>query len=278
MAKEDFCFTYYDGDAARDKAHMTRLERGAYDDIISAQRKKGHLSLNDIKRVLSKDFDQCWPSLEWILIKDGEGKFFIEWVDISVLKSKANSQKNKDRINEYWRKVEAGEIIPKNKSGNTKTIPRNKNGIPPVIPLGDGNGNGNGNGNTDFGKSENLLVPSMVSEFVKLNPAYPVDEKLDYPQMFEVATKIKLYERLPKQITEPETAEKIKRRWGEMVSHIRADAHLCKYSLTQINKHFQSIVQSEKNGSKKSNSGFSKSSGIELAINSALSKQDAGGN
>ncbi len=39
MAKEDFCFTYYDGDAARDMAHMNRLERGAYTDVIISQRK-----------------------------------------------------------------------------------------------------------------------------------------------------------------------------------------------------------------------------------------------
>jgi 5-methylcytosine-specific restriction endonuclease McrA len=96
VAKEDFCFTYYDGDAARDKAHMTRLERGAYDDIISAQRKRGHLSIDDIKRVLSKDFTECWPSLEWILKKDAEEKYFIEWVDNSINQRRSWSSKSSD--------------------------------------------------------------------------------------------------------------------------------------------------------------------------------------
>ena len=44
MAKADFCFTYYDGDATRDMAHMNRLERGAYTDVVIQQRQRGHLS------------------------------------------------------------------------------------------------------------------------------------------------------------------------------------------------------------------------------------------
>ena len=55
MAKEDFCFTYYDGDAARDMSHMTRLQRGAYGDIISAIRKFGHISLDQARMILPID-------------------------------------------------------------------------------------------------------------------------------------------------------------------------------------------------------------------------------
>jgi hypothetical protein len=102
MAKEDFCFTYYDGDAARDKAHMDRLERGAYDDIISAQRKKGHLSIDDIKKVLSRDFERCWPSLEWILKKDLEGRFYIEWLENSLTKSRKHSKKQKENADKRY--------------------------------------------------------------------------------------------------------------------------------------------------------------------------------
>lgn len=122
MAKEDFCFTYYDGDAARDKAHMTRLERGAYDDIISAQRKRGHLSLDDIKRVLSKDFNECWPSLEWILKKDAEEKYFIEWVDKSIVKMRANSKKQKEKVDKRWKK-------------DTEPIPRYNHSTETVVPF-----------------------------------------------------------------------------------------------------------------------------------------------
>lgn len=127
MAREDFCFTYYDGDAARDKAHMTRLQRGAYDDIISAQRKRGHLSLDDIKRVLSKDFEECWPAMEWILKIDAEQKFFIEWVDKSLAISRENSERQRKRKQEWWDK--------KNKEQNDTTVkPRLDSGTGAVEP------------------------------------------------------------------------------------------------------------------------------------------------
>lgn len=149
MAKEDFCFTYYDGDAARDKAHMTRLERGAYDDLISAQRKRGHLSIDDIKRVLSKDFDECWSSLEWILKKDDEGKYFIEWVDLSIQKMRKHSENQKNRIKKYW-------DGKKNDPGYSNNIPRNNHGIEMEEPLEDGNENGNEDeiGNEEKGSGE----------------------------------------------------------------------------------------------------------------------------
>jgi len=176
MAKEDFCFTYYDGDAARDKAHMTRLQRGAYDDIISAQRKKGHLSVDDIKRVLSKDFEECWPAIEWVLLTDADGKFYIEWVDKSVVKGRANSKKNKDRIDEYWRKVEAGEIIPKNKNGNTKHKPNENHGTSAVIPLENEDEDGN-----EYGNKEEIDIDLLLQKVI-LNPEYrKYCEEAGYP-------------------------------------------------------------------------------------------------
>src|ERR1700749_798015 len=140
MAKEDFCFTYYDGDAARDKAHMNRLCRGAYDDFISMQRKAGHLDLETIKMILGNDFDACWVALKFILKIDEAGKFFIEWVDQSIEKMRKNSEKQKQRIDDYWAK--------KREENDTTEIPRNNHGNTNVytgdIPLEDGNGNENG--------------------------------------------------------------------------------------------------------------------------------------
>lgn len=130
MAKEDFCFTYYDGDAARDKAHMNRLERGAYDDLISAQRKFGHLSKPLIEKILSGDFEKCWGALEIILKKDDEGKFFIEWLEKSLFKRKYHSQKQKERVEKRWYQ-----------SGNTEM----QSGINPVIPKAYLKENGDGN-------------------------------------------------------------------------------------------------------------------------------------
>lgn len=135
MAKEDFCFTYYDGDAARDKAHMTRLCRGAYDDFISMQRKVGHLSINVVKMILSTDFEICWPSLKFILKTDDLGNFFIEWVDNSIEKMRKNSAKQKENVNKRWdKKISVG--ITKGKE--SYTVVSNNDDL--VIPLVNENG------------------------------------------------------------------------------------------------------------------------------------------
>lgn len=162
MAKEDFCFTYYDGDAARDKAHMTRLQRGAYDDIISAQRKRGHLSIDDIKRVLSKDFEECWPALEWVLKKDEAQNFFIEWVDKSIEKMRKHSEKQKEKVNARWSKNK-----PDAYQNDTTVLPQNNHGTDSVIPLEneDGNGNKEENGFVEGGMGE-TFVPVIDEPFV----------------------------------------------------------------------------------------------------------------
>lgn len=132
MAKSDFCFTYYDGDAARDKAHMNRLERGAYDDFISAQRKFGHLSKKIIQKVLSSDFENCWEALELILKVDGTGNFYIEWLEISIKKAAQHSEHQR----ENGKKGGRPKSKPKHNPNETQTITQKK-------PLEDGDGDGN---------------------------------------------------------------------------------------------------------------------------------------
>lgn len=136
MAKADFCFNFYDGDATRDMAHMNRLERGAYMDVMIQQRQRGHLSLEDLKRFLSKDFDAVWTALEWVMKKDGDGKFFIEWIEVSEARAKTHSKLQKERRSG---KSGSTEI----KSGQSKK----ESGQPPVDLKGNGNGNGNEDGN-----------------------------------------------------------------------------------------------------------------------------------
>jgi thioesterase domain-containing protein len=92
MAKEDFCFTYYDGDALRDMSHMNRLERGAYNDLVLQIRKFGRITLEQIKKILGKDFESCWDSIELVLKKDADGKFFIEWLEMSLKKMRAHAK------------------------------------------------------------------------------------------------------------------------------------------------------------------------------------------
>jgi len=104
----------------------------------------------------------------------------------------------------------------------------------------------------DFGKSENLLpagiVPDMCMMFAMKNEGYPVDQETDFPAARGIADRIKKWLGLKGDITLPANTNSICRRWGEMVDFIRTDDHYSGYSLTRINKHFQSIAQSFSNG------------------------------
>jgi hypothetical protein len=257
MAKEDFCFTYYDGDAARDKSHMTRLQRGAYDDIISAQRKRGHLSLEDIKRVLSKDFDECWPALEWILKTDDQGKYFIDWVDKSIEKMRVNSQKQKDKINARWNKNK-----PDQYQNDTTVLPQYNHSIDSVIPLEDGDGNGIEDEFKKGGAGETIpvgIVPDMLQKFKSSNTEYPIDQQKDFPALRSIADKILKWQKLTGDITGPANSNQIKLRWGELVPFIQAEPFFGGYSLYQIDKHFQSIVQKFNRHAKQGTSQVGKS-------------------
>lgn len=126
MAK-DPAFLYYDGDASKDMAHMNRLERGGYIDIVHAQKKFGRLSIEIIKKILGKDFEAIWAAIELIMTQ-ADNLFFIEWVEESIEKRVEHSKIQKARVDKYWK--------DKRKNQNDTTdIPRNNNGTTTVVPL-----------------------------------------------------------------------------------------------------------------------------------------------
>lgn len=93
------------------------------------------------------------------------------------------------------------------------------------------------------------VCPDMASIFQIHNPNYPKNQATDFPALKELAEKI-FEERklLGSDYTHTDNRAVILHRWGELVKHIKSDPFLSKYSLTQINKHFQSVVQSLNNG------------------------------
>src|SRR5690606_13946482 len=151
MAKEDFCFTYYDGDAARDTTHMNRLERGAYHDLVISQRKFGHLTLDQIKKVLGRDFEECWPAIELILQRDPDGKFFIEWLDTSITKMRKQSTKQRQNVTKRYQ---------------TPTTDVPKDSL--VIPLGNENGDGE--------EEERVRIIGSGENFILISRAHPQDD------------------------------------------------------------------------------------------------------
>lgn len=261
VAKEDFCYTHYDGDEARDMTHMNRLERGAYTDIRLFQRKVGHLSLDQIKKVLSKDFEECWPAIELVMIQDEAGKYYIEWLENSMQRAKSHSAKQSEN-------GKNGGRPPKNKPNKNPDETQIKANDNPDIsqkkPLGDEDGNEDEEKINENGVRETqqpAIVPAMVNQFKDQFPRYLADQSKDYPAAREIAEKLLEWESLTGFASDPGNSELIKRRWGEIVLHISAHQHYREYDLSKINKYFQSIVQSFNNGTATTNRGINTGSG-----------------
>lgn len=151
MAKEDFCFTYYDGDALRDMSHMNRLERGCYGDLVLQQRKFGRMTLEQIKKILGKDFDECWPSVNLVLIFDNE-KYYIEWLEKSIIKMRANAQHQSENGKKGGRKK------AKQKPDESQIEANQKPNSNESKPLVDGDENGYEVKNKKVSKKNNVVT------------------------------------------------------------------------------------------------------------------------
>jgi hypothetical protein len=122
---KDPAFLFYPGSASEDTQFMNRLERGAYFDLLKAQKKFRKFSLSLVKKVLGGDFEVCWPAIESVLEKEGE-LYFIGWVEDAITARAAHSDKQKKKIQEYW---------DRKKKKDTAVLPESFHGINPELPL-----------------------------------------------------------------------------------------------------------------------------------------------
>ena len=78
MAK-DPAFLFYPGDWLGGTTTFTRAHKGAYMDLLMAQFNNGHMSLEDIKIILDRDFDIMWESkLKSKFKVDKNGQYYNE--------------------------------------------------------------------------------------------------------------------------------------------------------------------------------------------------------
>lgn len=241
MAKQDFCFNFYDGDAARDMAHMNRTERGGYMDLIISQRKFGPMEIERIKKTLGSDFEAIWPSIEVVMVQTADGKYYIEWLTNSILKMQAHSGKQSQNGKKGGRKTQKQSEIEAKESQTEANLKPNESQIKPL---------GNGYENVYESELENKgvqgdgIVPDMAAVWMESYPEYPIDVSTDYPELLQISTRIKIWKKLEGQVMELKNRNIIMLRWGELVKHAAADSHLSTYSIARFNRHFQSIVQS----------------------------------
>jgi hypothetical protein len=233
---KDPAFLFYPADASEDTQFMNRLERGCYFDILKAQKKFGKFSLPQIKKVLGNDFENCWPAIELVL-KFENGFYFIEWANDSLEKRKLFSESRAKNRKKRTSDEDMNNICTSYEQDMLRHEEDMVNGIV------------NENVNKDFGKSENLLVPAMSKMFLEKNEGYPEDQIKDFQSLRKIAVHFGKILGFKEQtiFTNKDEQYAIKLRWGELVSFIGSDKHFSRYSLTQIEKYFQSIIQA-KNG------------------------------
>ena len=236
MAKDPAMLWYW-GDWNSGTCLMSRFLKGCYMDLLHAQFNHGRLSLEDIKTCLGSDFGTAWPALQKKFKQDEKNLFFNERCELEKL-----------------RRAEFVSSRSNGKSGRKKSHDKSHD-FHTDNHTEDENENEVLNGIKDFGKSENLLKPkplqtSLVGEMqAAWKEVYPdafIDEG-DPANLFEIAGKINEWQKLPGRPLD--NREQILLRWGEIANHCRADSHLKKYSIQQVNKHFSSVIQSLKNGS-----------------------------
>jgi uncharacterized protein YdaU (DUF1376 family) len=86
MAK-DPAFLFYPGDWMGGTATFTRHHKGAYMDLLMAQFNAGHMSLQDIKNILDKDFETMWEQKLKSKFKiDADGLYYNERLEVEKIK------------------------------------------------------------------------------------------------------------------------------------------------------------------------------------------------
>jgi hypothetical protein len=92
-----------------------------------------------------------------------------------------------------------------------------------------------------------LLVPQMAAAFKKINPHYPADISRDYPALRQAANFLAEHNKSGPPMTAEGMAAVIP-LWEKVCNYISKDKFFKNYSITQVEKHLQSIVLNIQNG------------------------------
>lgn len=150
-------------------------------------------------------------------------------------KRRVHSQRNRERIEKYWeaKKAENGNTVVYT-NDHSKTEPlENENENENII-------DNKKRSEENLKLNEGTPVSAVISVWQKYFPAYLQDWVLDFP----AAAKIAGYVRKEQNLIDLSNVNQIERRWGEVVEFIAEHNHFQNYSLSQVAKHFQSILSS----------------------------------
>lgn len=256
MSRHDPAFLFYPGDASEDTQHMNRLERGAYFDILKAQKRFGKFTFDHIKKICGNDFENVWSALKMCLTHE-EDMFFIGWVNDAIENRRAYSESR--RNNRKGSKKEDNSIISASQEKDMKNISTTH-----VEDMGNGNGNGNENTNTVSevkgveGEKETtphgpqihtgpsvLIVPELKGVWMKHRRNYQFDLHKDAQPLRLIGEAIAKGENVS--AYDFEGVNQIKQTFETLVEWSLTHNLFKNYQLSQFERYFQSICDTFRN-------------------------------
>lgn len=246
---------------------MSRHQKGCYIDLLGLQFQLGHLSIDQIKNILGADFNQ-WNNLKVKFSEDEEGNFFNERLETEILKRKSYSERGKKGGNPNFKKGAANpyynnkdklidNLNDKQKDNLTGIGIETNTGIEDYGGVGEKEGRG-------------PIIPLMQKVWLKSFPAYLDLTETDFPALLKIAELISKLEHLEFDPENHELKEIILRRWGEICTFCANDNHYSTYSIERLAKHFQSLIQAQKqheSNKKRTSKANGKLCGAERLIN-----------
>lgn len=137
---KDPAFLFYVNDWAGGTQWMTRLQRGAYLDLLLHQVHNTSFSLEDAKRILGSDFVECWPVVSQKFEKENGKLYSSKMRDVVEARRKFTESRRNNRLSK-----------PIKTKHTSKTL---------VKLVGDGNGNG-------------IINENRIEDFEKFRKDYP---------------------------------------------------------------------------------------------------------
>lgn len=94
------------------------------------------------------------------------------------------------------------------------------------------------------GDPDAYIVPRMVTAWQKVFPKYLLRREGDFPSLKNIAFSLCDYLAQSKDFEDQNIRTAILNLWTDLIEHIKGNDHYSKYSLSQIDKYTQSILQS----------------------------------
>jgi hypothetical protein len=101
--------------------------------------------------------------------------------------------------------------------------------------------------NFEHTENEKYLIPEMVTIYKKHFPNYPYDKKRDFAPLRVVSEFICQSKGIPYQPNAPNCIAEVSKEWSAVAGFIAADDFFKNYSLSQIERHLQNILQKKNN-------------------------------